>query len=32
MQANRWFVEDVQNADQAGADLAGQTNALRFAP
>ena len=31
MQADRRFVEDVHHADQAGADLAGQANPLRFA-
>src|SRR5690606_11738777 len=31
MQANGRFVEDVHDADQAGADLAGQANALGFA-
>ena len=30
VQADRGFVEDVHHAHQAGADLAGQTNALRF--
>ena len=31
VQADRRFVEDVQHADEAAADLAGQANALRFA-
>ena len=31
MQADRRFVENVEHADQAAADLAGQANALRFA-
>ena len=31
MQANGRLVENVHHADQPGADLAGQTNALRFA-
>ena len=31
MQADRGFVEHVHDADQAGADLAGQADALRFA-
>ncbi len=31
VQADRRLVEDVHDADQAGADLAGQPNALRFA-
>jgi len=31
MQADRRLVENVHHADQAGADLTGETNALRFA-
>jgi hypothetical protein len=31
VQADRGFVEDVHHADQAGADLAGQADALRLA-
>ena len=31
VQADRRFVEDVEHADQAAADLAGQADALRFA-
>ena len=31
MQADRRLVENVQHADQAAADLAGQADALRFA-
>ena len=31
MQANRGLVENVHDADQAGADLAGETDALRLA-
>ena len=31
VQADRRFVEDVEHADQAAADLAGQANALRLA-
>ena len=31
MQADRRFVENVEHADQAAADLAGEANALRFA-
>ena len=31
MQADRRFVEHVHHADEAGADLAGETDALRFA-
>ncbi len=31
MQADRWFVEDVEDANETAADLAGQADALRFA-
>ena len=30
MQADAGFIQDVKNADQAGADLSSQANALRF--
>ena len=30
VQADRWFIENVHYANQSGADLAGETNALRF--
>ena len=31
MQSDAWFIEDIKNAGQTGADLRGQPNALRFA-
>ena len=31
MQADRWLVEDVHDADEARSDLAGESDALRFA-
>ena len=32
VESDGWFVENIKNAGQAAADLAGQTNALEFAP
>ena len=31
MEADRWFVENVEHADEAATDLAGEADALRFA-
>ena len=31
MQADRWFVEHIEHANQTGADLRRETNALRLA-
>src|SRR5688500_3996860 len=31
VEANAWFVQDVEHADKAGADLRGEANALGFA-
>jgi len=32
VQPDRWFIQDVEDADEAGADLRGETDALALAP